>query len=143
MTIEQLTADMITAMKEGNTLRRDVLRSAIAAIKKAAIDKRVDPDETLVGEVLSKEKKTIKEQLETCPEGRMDLRNQYNAELAIITEYAPRVLESYDEIKSHIELVMVTNGIPAIKASRGAIMGELKGKVDMKTANMILNEILK
>ena len=39
MTLEQLQHSMMNAMKQGDKVRKDVLSSAIAAIKKVAIDK--------------------------------------------------------------------------------------------------------
>ena len=146
MTIEQLNKDMIQAMKSGDTNRRDVLRAAIAAVKKAAIDKRCDINETLVDEVLTKEKKTIKEQLDTCPAGRSDLIQKYEADLAIITEYAPKVIDNPEEAKNMIGRLIAAAGIEPVKANKVAvmktIMPQIKGKVDGKIANQVIGELL-
>ena len=40
MTLEFLNKEIIEAMKAGDTLTRDVLRSAVSNIKKTAIDKK-------------------------------------------------------------------------------------------------------
>ena len=63
MTIEMLNADMITAMKNKDKFKKDVLSSLIGAVKKVAIDRkcRDNISEELVNEVLLKELKTVKE----------------------------------------------------------------------------------
>ena len=69
MTLLKLQQDMFSAMKEGDYISKEVLSSAIAAIKKMAIDKKCKDDipESLVDEVLRKEYKTLKEQIDNCP----------------------------------------------------------------------------
>ena len=61
MTLDMLNKDIIEAMKCGDTLTRDVLRSAVGNIKKVAIDKRLGDNitEAVVDEVLLKEQKTV------------------------------------------------------------------------------------
>ena len=60
---EQLQADMKTAMRDGDTLRRDTLRMAIAAAQNVAKDKRapLTDEETL--EVLGREVKMRRESI--------------------------------------------------------------------------------
>ena len=50
MTIKELQTEMIEAMKQGNKIKKDVISSCIASVKKAAIDKgcRDNIDEELV-----------------------------------------------------------------------------------------------
>ena len=69
MTIEKLRADMIAAMKAKDKVRKDVVSSLIAAVKKCGIDAGVRENipEEMVDSVLLKELKTAKEQLDTCP----------------------------------------------------------------------------
>jgi uncharacterized protein YqeY len=146
MTIKILEQDMIQAMKTGDIIRRDVLRSVIAAIKKTVIDKQVEITENLIDEVLTKEKKIIKEQLDTCPSDRVDLIKEYTNKLAIISEYAPKLLDNPEETKATIIALIATTGLQTTKSNRGAIMKlimpQIKGKVDMKIANEIINKIL-
>ena len=67
MTLLFLQEELTDAMKTGNTLKRDMLRGVIAAIKKAAIDERCEADEAMVDRILLKEAKTLQEQIDTCP----------------------------------------------------------------------------
>ncbi len=52
-----------------------------------------DVPEALVDRVILKEMKTVKEQLDTCPESRDDLRAEYQARYDVIAKYAPRADE--------------------------------------------------
>ena len=88
MTVEALRKDMVAAMKAKDKTTKDAVSSLISAVKKAAIDEgcREDVPEALVDRVILKELKTVKEQLDTCPENRDDLRAEYQARYDVIAE---------------------------------------------------------
>ena len=79
MNIETLRKDMIAAMKAKDKGRKDAISSLVSAVKKAAIDEgcRDDIPEELADRVILKELKTAKEQLDTCPAERTDLKEEY------------------------------------------------------------------
>ncbi|MCA9872366.1 MAG: GatB/YqeY domain-containing protein, partial [Anaerolineales bacterium] len=54
---EQLRSDMATAMKQGDTATRDVLRMLLAAVKQAEVDDQTTLDEAGVVNVLTKQAK--------------------------------------------------------------------------------------
>ena len=147
MKLQELQKEMIKAMKDGDMDRKSVLSNAIAAIKKAAIDKRIREDisEDLVDEVLLKEKKTIQEMIDTCPADREETLAEYNIKMVIISEYAPTLLTDENEIKEKI-LSIINDKIELIKTNRGVIMKqiapELKGKADMSIVNKVLSKLL-
>lgn len=140
MKIEILHEQMVAAMKVKNKIRKAALSSAIDAINKATITAtgRVPITEELVDTVLLKEVKTLKEMIDTCPADRKDLLNEYEQRLETIKEFAPQLITD----KSGIEDLVKSLGIELTKANRGAIMKELKGKVDMKLANEVLGGLL-
>lgn len=140
MKIEILHEQMVAAMKVKNKIRKAALSSAIDAINKATITAtgRVPITEELVDTVLLKEVKTLKEMIDTCPSDRKDLLNEYEQRLETIKEFAPQLITD----KSGIEDLVKSLGIELTKANRGAIMKELKGKVDMKLANEVLGGLL-
>jgi len=146
MTLEYLQNEMKTAMKTNNILRRDVLRGVIAAIQKTAIDERKEADEAMVDRVLLKEVKTAQEQLNTCPETRVDLRIEYSSRLAILNEYAPQLMTNPEEIKAIALARLAEEDVEPVKALRGQIMKILmphfKGKADMKIVNQVIGEML-
>ena len=148
MTIEQLTADMITAMKEKDKFKKDTLSAVIGSIKKVAIDKKCKDNitEDLVNEVLLKELKTVKEMIDTCPEDRVDTLADYTLRYNIIALYAPQQLNAED-IKAELMLFAAENNIDLTKANRAAIMKgfmpTIKGRADGKLANKVITEMLK
>ena len=146
MTIETLQAAMISAMKDKNKARKDTLSSLIGAVKKAAIDKMCKDNitEALVDEVILKEKKTVQEMIDTCPESREDLLNEYEHRMAVICEFVPKIITDEEEIKKMIYYLLTSVDIQ--ESGKGAVMKvlmpKLKGKVDMKVANKVITEIL-
>lgn len=145
MELEQLRADMVAAMKERNKEKKDAISSLVSAVKKAAIDEgcRDDVPTELVDRVILKELKTVKEQLDTCPAEREDLRAEYQTRYDVIASYAPKMM-SAEEVKTYIEghfaeVVATKNKGQIMKA----VMGELKGKADGKVINEVVAELCK
>ena len=147
MTLEVLQSAMIAAMKERNKSRKDAISSLIGAIKKTAIDKncRDNITEELVNEVILKEKKTVQEMVDTCPAERTELIAEYQMRLDVINEFAPQIISDEGEIKTLIESILATLGDEANNKGvvMKTVMPQLKGKVDMKIANKVLNTIIK
>ena len=148
MTIEILNADMITAMKNKDKFKKDVLSSLIGAVKKVAIDRkcRDNISEELVNEVLLKELKTAKEMIDTCPKDREKTLSEYTKRYDIIASYAPQQL-SADDIEAELISFVAANEIDLTKANKAIIMKgfmpTIKGRADGKLANKIIMEILK
>ena len=147
MTLETLQSEMIKAMKAKDKSRKDTISSLIGAIKKTAIDKKCKDNITkeLVNEVILKEKKTVQEMIDTCPK---DLLYEYQIRMAIISEFAPKLVTDKDEIKRMILQVLPDSSeININKANKGQIMKvvmpTMKGKADMKLVNEVLGELLK
>ena len=143
MQFEQLQKDMIAAMKARDKERKEAISSLIAAAKKVAIDEgcRDNIGEELVNRVILKELKTIKEQLDTCPAEREDLRTQYKGRYDIVKEYAPAMM-SAEEVRT-----VITEKFAEVLATKNkgqimkAVMGELKGKADGKVINQVVAQL--
>ncbi len=145
MNIELLRKDMVTAMKEKNKPRKEAISSLISAIKKVAIDEgcREEIPEELADRVILKELKTAKEQLDTCPADRIDLKEEYQFRYDVINEYAPQLM-SAEEVKKIIEekfaeVIATKNKGQIMKV----VMPELKGKADGKVINQVVAELCK
>ena len=140
LTLEILQAEMITAMKNKDKLRKDTISSLVQAIKKFGIDNKCKDNITneQLSSVILKEKKTMQEMIDTCPADRTDTLAEFNARMAIINEFAPSLMDNEDEIKTFIQNL----GIEPIKSNRGEIMKALKGKADMKIANQVVSQML-
>lgn len=145
MTIEKMRSDMVAAMKAKDKIRKDAISALISAAKKVAIDEgcRDNIPEELVDRVILKEIKSVKEQIDTCPDSRAELKAEYQARYDIMNEYTPKLL-SADEIR---EILTTKYADVVATKNRGQIMknvmGELKGKADGKLINQIVGELCK
>lgn len=140
MQMETLQKDMIAAMKAKDKVRKDAISTLVSAVKKVAIDEgcRDDIKEELVDRVILKEIRTVKEQIDTCPAERAELKAEYQARYDVFSEYAPKMM-SEEEVKAYItekfaEVVATKNKGQIMKA----VMGELKGKADGKVINQVV-----
>ena len=148
MTLETIQESIKMAMKTHATLEVETLRSVVAAVKKAAIDKRCEITEELVDEMLLKEVKIIKEQIETCPATRPEILEEYEHRLMIVENFAPKLVTDEAQITHMVVAALVSAGIdPATVTNKGQIMKvvmpALKGKVDMKIANQVISNYIK
>lgn len=143
MQMEQLQKDMIAAMKAKDKPRKEAISSLVSAVKKAAIDAgcRDDIKEDMVDQVILKELKTVKEQIDTCPAEREDLKAEYQFRYDVIQEYAPSLM-SEEEIRNFImekfaDIVAQKNKGMIMKN----VMPELKEKADGKLINQVVAKL--
>lgn len=148
---ESIKADMTTALKNGDKLRRLTLADMVATIDKAATSgkKRVEITDAFVDEVLLKYKKTVQEMVDTCPDTDKyaDKKAEYLIKFEIVKEYAPQVIDDKDEIVKMINYWGVCNGVSIVSQNKGIIikhvMPFLKSKnCDMKIAQEALKEAI-
>ena len=143
MEMQTLQKDMNAAMKAKDKVRKDAISSLISAVKKVAIDEgcRDDIKPELVNRVILKELKSVKEQVDTCPAERAELKAEYQARYDIISEYAPKLL-SAEEVK-----IILTEKFADVIATKNkgqimkTVMAELKGKADGKVINQVVGEL--
>ena len=143
MTFAELQKEMIAAMKAKDKPRKDAISSLVSAAKKVAIDEgcRDDITEEIVTKVVLKELKTVKEQLDSCPADRDDLRAEYQQRYDVINEYAPAMM-SADEVKA-----VLTEKFADVIATKDkgqimkTVMPELKGKADGKVINQVVADL--
>ena len=144
--IDEIRAEMVTAMKNKDKERKETLSMLLAALKNKAIDKRADltPEEEF--EVVKKEIKQTKETMDLAPADRTDIIEQCKARLAVLSEFAPEEMNE-DAIKAVIQDVITGLGLenPTGK-DKGKIMKELmprvKGKADGGLVNKLVGEML-
>lgn len=143
MQFKTLQKDMMAAMKARDKARKDSISVLVSAAKKLAIDEgcREDIPDELVDRAILKEIKSVKEQIDTCPAERTDLMDQYKTSLAVMEEYAPKML-SEDEIlailnEKFADVIATKNKGQIMKA----VMAELKGKADGKLINKVVGDL--
>ncbi|MDO5564754.1 MAG: GatB/YqeY domain-containing protein [Eubacteriales bacterium] len=145
MKYEKLRQDMIKSMKERDKERKDSISSLLDAIKKIAIDEghRDEIDDSFVDKIVMKELKSIREMIETCPKDRIETLNAYKRRESVILEYAPKLMSEDEVIKllneKYNEVIKTKNKGQIMKE----VMTELKGKVDGKLLNKIIEDLCK
>ncbi len=128
------------AMKDRDKQRKDSISALVSAAKKLAIDAgcRDDIPEEMVDQAILKEVKSVKEQIDTCPESRQDLLEEYKARLAVMEEYAPKMMSAEDVeafIKEKFADVLASGNKGLVMKN---VMPELKGKADGKVINQVV-----
>ena len=145
MELATLQSAMIAAMKAKDKPRKDAISALVSAVKKAGIDAgcRDDIPTSMVDQVILKELKSVKEQIDTCPESRADLKEEYQFRYNVMQEFAPQQM-SAEEVKAVLqekfaEVLATKNKGMIMKA----VMAELKGKADGKVINQVVAELCK
>jgi hypothetical protein len=142
---DQLNEELKEAMRSGEKLRTQTIRSLKSAIKYAEIDvgKELDSEESLA--VIIKQAKQRRDSIaEFEKAGRDDLVQNELAELAILEKYLPAQLSEAD-IEAKIKVIIAELGISDIKGL-GQVMGQamtqLKGQADGKLVSQITRKLL-
>ena len=118
------------------------IRDRLTALKNKAIDKRADLTEEEETQVILKEIKQLKETIEMTPADRTDILAECNSRLAILEEYAPKMMDE-EEIKAVVSEVLAALGLDAPTAKeKGKIMKELMPKVKGKADGKLVSEVV-
>lgn len=141
----QIQDDMKSAMRAGETLRRDTLRMLIAALKNERIDKGADLDEDSVLAVVRRGVKSRKDSAQQYRDaGRDELADKEEAEIAVLEGYLPQMLDEAATIAA-VEAAIAETGASE-KCDLGkvmkAVMAAHKGLVDGKLVNRLAGERL-
>ncbi len=147
MTFEQrINEEMKAAMKSGDKLRLETIRSIRAGIlefQKSGIDREMNDAD--VQKILLSGAKKRKDAIEMyASANRQDLADKEAAELKIIEEFLPKQMEE-SEIRTFIAEFIKNVGAEGMK-DLGKVMGpamkELTGKADGNTVQRIVRELL-
>ena len=143
--LEQLSKDMVEAMKSKDSFTLGVIRMAKGAIQLEAINKKKDLTDEDVVSVIAKQIKMRNDSVnEFTKAGRTDLAEQNKKEIEILNKYMPEQLSS-DEVHKIIDEAFAKIN-PTSSKDMGLIMKEvspkLKGKADMSLVNAIIKEKL-
>ncbi|MBX2993107.1 MAG: GatB/YqeY domain-containing protein [Bacteroidetes bacterium] len=145
---EKISEDIKSAMKSGERLRLETLRTLRAVLMEKAIELRgsgrvMTPDDE-ISTLTSAAKKRRESIQQFGAAGRTELVEQETAELDIIAEYLPKQM-SEEEIRHVIERIIDSSGASS-PADFGKIMPlvmkELKGKADGKIIQQLVKNRL-
>jgi uncharacterized protein YqeY len=125
---EQINDDLKTAMRSGETVRRDTIRLLTAALKQREVDERKtlsDADVLAVIEKMIKQRRDSISQFEQG--GRQDLADKEMQELTLLQTYMPQAMAE-DELAAAIAAAVTETGA-AGPADMGKVMAVLKPKL--------------
>jgi len=142
---QKLTDDLKQALRDGDKVRRSVIRLVIAAIRNAEIARQATLEDADILGIIAKEIRQRKESIEAFKQGqRQDLVAQEEAELAILEEYLPRQM-TREEIIAEACRVITEVGAQGL-GDKGKVMprliAQLKGKADGREINAVVSELL-
>lgn len=145
--IESLQDDVKTAMRDGDTLKRDTLRMALASAQNQAKDKRAPLTDQEAIDVLTREVKKRRESIAAYTDaGRDDLAAQEQAEIDVLTPYLPEQL-SEDDVRALVVKAVADSGATSAR-DMGKVMSLLmpavKGRADGKVVSgLVAQELAK
>lgn len=125
---DQINDDLKTAMRSGETVRRDTIRLLTAALKQREVDERktlTDTDVLAVIEKMIKQRRDSISQFEQG--GRQDLADKEKQELTLLQTYMPQAMGE-DELAAAIVAAVSETGA-AGPADMGKVMAVLKPKL--------------
>ena len=142
---DKIKSDIVSAMKEKDTLKLQTLRGVKGEVDLAHIDKKVEINDELVTDVLSHQIKTRKESIAEFEKGnREDLVNKTNDEINLLLSYLPEQLTEDELVKLIDEVIAKVN--PTSPKDMGLVMKEVnplvKGKADMKVVSTMIKDKL-
>ena len=143
---EKIKSEIVNAMKEKDTLKLQTLRGIKGDADMEHINKKVEINDELMINVLSRGIKTRKESILEFEKGnRTDLIEKTNEEITLLQSFLPEQLDSAELNKIIDEVFNKVK--PQSEKDMGSIMKEVtplvKGKADMKEVSNIIKEKLK
>ena len=142
---EQLTADLKTALRDQDEVRKSAIRMVMAALKNARVQKNADltSDEELT--VLSQEIKRRRDALAQFQEaGREDLVASEQAELALLEVYLPPALSDKELIEMARAAVAETGASSPRQMGQvmRVLMPRVRGRADGQRVSEIVRDLL-
>ena len=141
-----ITEEMKNAMKSGDKVRLDTVRSIRASIlefKTSGSGREMNEEDEM--KILKNQAKKRRDAIDMYEKaGRAELLEKEKLELAIIEEFLPQQM-SEDEAKVIIAKLIADSGATDMKdlgKVMGAAMKELKGKADGGLVQKIVKELL-
>jgi hypothetical protein len=142
---DQINDDLKTAMRAGDTRRRDALRLLTAALKQKEVDERKTLADADVVAIIDKMIKQRRDSIAQFKQGgRDDLAEGEQFEISVLEPYMPAAV-SEAEIEAAIAAVIAETGAKA-PADMGKVMGPLKaklaGRADMSKVSALVKQKL-
>ncbi len=142
---EKLAQDLKTAMKDKDTVRKNVVQMIRAGVLQIEKDKLITLDDEGVLDVIAKQLKQRKDSLPDYEKsGRSDLIAELKAEIGYLMEYLPEQL-SDEELAAIVKEAVEAVGAVSVKDMgkvMAAVMPKTKGRADGRRINEIAKTLL-
>ena len=142
---EQIKQDMYIAMKSGDKIKTNILRTLLASLKQKQIEKQGSINEDEYFGVIKRIVKQLKESADTYQKaGRSELAEKETIELGVIKKYLPKIFseeQTLDLVKKVIAQTSA-NDLSDMGKVMSIVMQQSKGKVDGGIANRLVKELL-
>ncbi|MCA9364779.1 MAG: GatB/YqeY domain-containing protein [Candidatus Moranbacteria bacterium] len=142
----KVVSDIRTAMKSGDTQRRDTLRLFDSAVKNECIDKKISASEVSDDVVESVARRLVKQRRDSISQygsaGRDDLVSVEQAELDVLLSYLPVELDEAGVRLLVEELIASFDGELHHGKLIGAVMQRAAGRADGALVKRVVEEML-
>ena len=142
---DKLAQDLKTAMKEKDTIRKNVVQMIRAGVLQIEKDKLITLDDEGVLDVIAKQLKQRKDSLPDYEKsGRSDLIAELKAEIGFLMEYLPEQL-SDEELETIVKEAVAEVGASSVKDMvkvMASVMPKTKGRADGRRINEIAKSLL-
>lgn len=147
MLFDQVSKDIVAAMKVKDAVRRDALRN----VKKVFLEAKTAPganDELSDADAMKILQKLAKQGREAAEifvqQGRQDLADAELAQVAVYSDYLPKPM-SEEELKEAVKAMIEELGVTSVK-EMGKVMGvatkRLAGKADGRAVSECVKKLL-
>lgn len=145
---ETIGTHLKSAMKSGDTMKRDTLRLLQSAVKNIAIEKRKAPAEFSDSEIEEAVRRLVKQRKDSIEQYRAgkrdDLVEKEEAELDVLSSYLPQAM-SEEELQALVGAALKEVGITS-KSQMGQAMGiamkKAAGRADGNDVRRIVESLL-
>jgi uncharacterized protein YqeY len=142
---EEIQSDLKTAMREGDTNKRDTLRMILAAIQQEEVDRQIELDDSGVQVVVNKQAKQRRESIHDAEKaGRVELAAQEQMEFEIISTYMPQMMTVADIRGLAADTIAETgaSGMQDMGLVMAQLMPKVKGQADGRLVSDTVRELL-
>ncbi|MDR2520313.1 MAG: GatB/YqeY domain-containing protein [Eubacteriaceae bacterium] len=142
---EQLKNQLVEAMREKNTVKKNVVTLLRAAVLQIEKDTKTELGDEEILAIVAKQLKQRRDSLEAFERAsRADLIEQTNQEIALLSAYLPKQLTDEELRKIAKEAISETGATSPKELGRvmAALMPKIQGKSDGKRASAVAKAIL-
>ena len=142
---ERLLEDMKLAMRDKDSIKKNAIQMARAAVLQVEKDNKITLDDDGIIDIIAKEVKKRRDSLSDFEKGgRQDLVDDLKKEIDILLQYLPQQL-SEEELEGIVKQAIEDTGASSARdlgKIMQAVLPKVKGRADGKMINQIAKRLL-